>query len=243
MSGALLLDERMVSAQPSLVRAFGLTNAVVLQQIHWHHVYGDGTEHDGHAWFPITYAGLAGELGLSAEQVRRAVEYLEGEELLISCQPEGRASRRKWYRVNRAHPQIPEVANPPDRKRRTRQMGTGESAASSTSQPPEPEPPTDKPSKQRARFLEFDALVEAFGTPGTREEESFYAKTARSLKAQGKTPAEIVERGRIARQRHETCTVNVLLTRWSNFAPRPGRAAGSTWEDVAARDQERTNGQ
>jgi hypothetical protein len=238
MSGALLLDERMVSAQPSLVRAFGLTNAVVLQQVHWHHVYGDGIEHDGHAWFPVTYAGLAEELGLSAEQVRRAVEYLEGEELLISCQPEGRTSRRKWYRVNRAHPQIPEVANPPDRKRRTRQMGTGESAASSTSQPSEPEAATDKPSKPRARFLEYDALVEAFGVPGTREEEAFYAKTARSLKAQGKPPTEIVDRGKRARARHETCTVNVLLTRWSNFAPPRGQTPGSTLDDVATRDRE-----
>jgi len=102
------------------------------------------------------------------------------------------------------------------------------------------DPQTPTPSDQeraRPRFLEYDALVEAFGEPGTKEEAGFYAKVARGLQRNGKAPVEIEERGKRARDRHPDCTVNILLTRWSNFAPR-GPAPGSTLDDVAQRDLE-----
>lgn len=114
------------------------------------------------------------------------------------------------------------------------------SAASSdvTQENPTGEPKGGKP--RRARFVEYDALMEVWGSPDmTREEQAFFAKTARSLKAQGKSPSEIIERGRRARARHPDCTVNVLLTRWSNFAPPNARRGGSTWDDVARADRER----
>lgn len=138
MSGSgLLLDERMVSAQPSLVRALGLTRAVVLQQINWHLRAADhGIEHQGHEWFPITLADLAAEIGLTADVVRRAVEALERDEIVLSCQPEGHQSRRKWYRIDYDHtvlsvPSV-QVAKLPLQKRRNSHFPSGETATSSS---------------------------------------------------------------------------------------------------------------
>lgn len=97
--------------------------------------------------------------------------------------------------------------------------------------------PIEKVSARRPRFPEFDALVAVWGEPGTREEAAFYARTARSLAGQGKTPEEIIERGTLARRRHEQCTVNVLLTRWSQFAPK--ERPRSKFDAVAAADRGR----
>lgn len=130
MSGALLLDERMVSAQPSLVRALGLTKAVVLQQIHWNMVYGHGQVHDEHEWFPITMADLAGEIGVTRDVVRRAIEAMEQDGILLSCQPEGRVSRRKWYRIDRTHATFTGDSDPPTPNGRLSPIGMGEAAHS-----------------------------------------------------------------------------------------------------------------
>ena len=98
-----LLDERVVVAQPSLIRAVGLYVAVVVQQVHYHVVYGhDVVERDGEQWWPVTIASFADELGLTFDQMRRGLEAAERAGVLISCQPEKRTSRRKWYRVDRA---------------------------------------------------------------------------------------------------------------------------------------------
>ena len=120
-TNGLLLDERVVAVQPSLVRAIGLTKAVVLQQLHWHlGAAGHGREHAGEVWFPITQTVLAEETGLTAQVVRRALEALEQEGIVLSIQPEGRQSRRKWYRIDLAHDRFVQVAKPPDGKGRNR---------------------------------------------------------------------------------------------------------------------------
>ena len=236
MTAGLLLHERTLVAQPSLVRALGLREAFVVQQLFWHLGVDHGVEHDGHTWFPVTYTVLAAEMGLSVDAVRRSIETLEGRGVVMSCQPEGRSSRRKWYRVVTDHAVFVQLADMPDQEPRSgvdASSGSGVDAASSTSK-------TTKrsASRPRVRFLEFDALVEAFGEPGTREEAKFYAKVARSLMQQGKSPSEISDRGKRARARHPDCTVNVLLTRWSNFAPPGARRAGGSFDDVAQRDLE-----
>lgn len=101
----LLLTERVLNVQPSLVRAVGLTKAVVLQQVQWHLTDAEhGEEYDGETWFPVTQAALAGETGLTEDVVHRALAALVEGGLLLSVQPEGWSSRRKWYRIDYDHP-------------------------------------------------------------------------------------------------------------------------------------------
>jgi hypothetical protein len=128
---AALLGGRPVVVTPQLVRiaSGSVTRAAVLQQIHWHRNEAKNDpavlEHDGQWWVAITYVDLGGELGLSAEQVRRSIEWLERPRdkdgnalmpLLLSVQPEN-YYRRKWYRLNEDHPELSDSSN-----RRNRQM-------------------------------------------------------------------------------------------------------------------------
>lgn len=108
-----LFDERVVAVQPSLVRAVGsVSTAAVLQQIHYHaqagHTKGEG-------WVVRTYAELGQEIGLSCEQIRRAVGKLEEMGVVESCQPEGHV-RRKWYRIVHGAPALSETSNRQNRR-------------------------------------------------------------------------------------------------------------------------------
>jgi hypothetical protein len=98
-----LLDERSVAVQPSLVRALGITRAIVLQQIHWHSREHHGEElSDGNEWVALPLAKFSDETGLSIDSVRKAVRDLEERAVILSTQPEGYV-RTKWYRVNLGH--------------------------------------------------------------------------------------------------------------------------------------------
>jgi hypothetical protein len=131
----LLLTERVLTAQPSLVRALGLTKAVVLQQIQWHLTDAEhGAEHDGEWWYAITQAALADETGLTEDVVHRAIGALGDDGLLLSVQPEGWSSRRKWYRIDYDHPTL-HSAESRDGKPRNGGMPSRESAASSSTKP------------------------------------------------------------------------------------------------------------
>lgn len=102
---AVLLDERVVAVQPALVRTFGLTCAVVLQQIHWHSRTPAAEEFDGHKWVRLPYEQFANETGLTQRVVRGAVEKLEGANVVLSCQPEV-WDRTKWYRIDHTNVQL-----------------------------------------------------------------------------------------------------------------------------------------
>jgi hypothetical protein len=66
-----LLNERVVTIQPSLVRALGnLNKAAVLQQIHWHDKTRDGS------WVKIGARELGEEIGLSESQINYALGQL-----------------------------------------------------------------------------------------------------------------------------------------------------------------------
>lgn len=188
---------------------------------------------------------LADYADLSIDQVRRHLRALESEGVLVT-EANGGGTRKtpadrrpNLYRIVMSDP-APVQGRLDERPR----ADDGHDPAPTTERPRadaggtvlEPsEEPSDAAKPRRPRFVEFDALMEVWGTPDmTREESAFFAKVARSLKDQGKSPAEIIERGKRARKRHPDCTVNILLTRWSNFAP-PHSRGGGTWEDVDAR--------
>lgn len=130
----LLFNERVVAVQPSLVRAVGsMTGAAVLQQIHYHSQAGDTSPFEGHEWVVRTYAELGSEIGLSEDQVRRAVVKQEAAGLIETCQPEGHV-RTKWYRVVTEHAALSESSNRQNRglEPAGSRDATGDSAASSS---------------------------------------------------------------------------------------------------------------
>lgn len=206
--------------------------------------------------FWMAQANLNSKARLGERAVREAITSLVDAGFIEPCEPEmldpkvrakaGRPTRWRFLfpdaavvfesrkRPSRTPARNAGVADQNAGDPRQQMPGTPAPGADVTQENPSTEP---KGAKPRERFAEFDALVEAFGGPGTKEEAGFYAKVARGLKANGKTPAEIADRGKRARSRHPECTVNILLTRWSNFAPR-GPAPGSTLDDVAQRDLE-----
>lgn len=222
-----------------------------------HHAIADSVNDQNDNEFWMAQENLADKARLSPRAVREAVtalldggyiEPIDGEML----DPERRRkagrptrwrflfpddaaivyeTRKRRTSARRADPTPAPCADPTSAET----ADPSEPSADVTQENPSPEPKGGKP---RPRFEEFDALVEVWGDPsvnGTREEAAFFAKVARSLKAQGKSPSEIVERGKRARDRHPDCTVNVLLTRWSSFAPPNSRRTGGAWEDLEVR--------
>lgn len=98
-----LLDERIVTVQPSLVRAVGLTCAVVLQQIHWHLGAGHGEElDDGATYAPLPLKDFEDETGLTRDQIRKALRVLEELAVVKAASPGG-YDRTKWYSVDYQH--------------------------------------------------------------------------------------------------------------------------------------------
>jgi hypothetical protein len=97
MSG-LLVDERCIVIQPSLIRRLGnMHDAAILQQLHYWMPRATST-YDGQRWVYKTYDQWGDEVGLTAKQVRQAIARLEGAGVVASCQPEA-WQRRKWYRI------------------------------------------------------------------------------------------------------------------------------------------------
>lgn len=192
----------------------------------------DEADDDGTNAYP-SLRRIAHKARVAVGTASAAVERLEAMGALLVQRPEktGRGHHNR-YTVILGNVSTPEPLLDEER------AGTRGNARPKADTDPLTPTPLDQERAPRPRFEEFDALVEAFGKPDLREEEAFYAKVARSLKAQGKTPDEIIDRGKRARARHPECTVNVLLTRWTNYGPPRGHAPGSTWDDVAARDAE-----
>lgn len=183
----LLLQERVITAQPSLVKALGLAGAVVLQQMHWHMDTADhGVEHDGHTWYPVTQEALAKELGLSREQVQRAVASLEADGLVESCQPEGRASRRKWHRIVYSHPRL----NPDCAESHNGVCGSAQSQRAESHTPPllDVEATRDERAKEEAQLeQDFDAAWAEYPRKTARKRalRAYIAARRKGVTAQG----------------------------------------------------------
>ena len=103
----VLFDERPLVLLPSLAKAVGVDQAIVLQQLHYYLVNPKcGHEHDGHRWIFNTYEDWQAQdfPFWPAYRVGQNFRRLEQRRLLISCQPEsyadGVGNRRKYYRIN-----------------------------------------------------------------------------------------------------------------------------------------------
>lgn len=100
----LLLDERPVVLQPSLIAALGFEMATVLQQVHWYlQNPKSGREIDGEKWIYNSYKQWReNDFPFWTEQtVQKWFLKLEKKGLLVSCQPnKDDWDRTKHYRID-----------------------------------------------------------------------------------------------------------------------------------------------
>ena len=103
MKSPALISERTISFQPSLAKLIGLPEAVAVQQIKFAlSAPRSGRNIDGHKWVWNTYEDWQSDFFpfWSIRTIRRAFLDLERRGLIVSCQPDGYTSRRKYYRLN-----------------------------------------------------------------------------------------------------------------------------------------------
>ena len=101
----LLFDDRPLILLPMLATAIGVNEALVLHQVHFLlKLQAGGRIIDGEKWIWNSYEEWRREHFpfFSIRTLRRAIESLEKSRLLMSCQPDGRKSRRKYYRIDYA---------------------------------------------------------------------------------------------------------------------------------------------
>jgi len=100
----LLIDDEPLQVLPKLAVAIGLDEAIVVQQLHYwlNPKRKSGKIIDGRRWVYNTYAEWR-ETNFpfwSEIHIKRIFLILEKCGIIVSCQPEGRFSRRKYYRLN-----------------------------------------------------------------------------------------------------------------------------------------------
>lgn len=102
----LLIDDEPLQVLPRLAVAMGLDEAIVIQQLHYwlNPRRKSGKVIGGKRWIYNTYKEWR-ETNFpfwSEIHIKRLFLNLEKAGVIVSCQPEGRMSRRKYYRLNDA---------------------------------------------------------------------------------------------------------------------------------------------
>lgn len=101
----LLEHDHFIKVLPKLAVAMGLDEALIIQHLHFCcNSPNSGKIIDGHRWVFNTYEQWQKDHfpWWSVIHIRRLFSFLENIGMIISCQPEGRFSRRKYYRLNQA---------------------------------------------------------------------------------------------------------------------------------------------
>lgn len=99
----LLINEPPLQVLPSLARAIGLNEAIVLQQLHYLLLDpAHGKRIAEHRWiFNTVEQWIVGYFPFWRVRTMKTIfTNLAKKNLIITCQPEGRISRRKYYRIN-----------------------------------------------------------------------------------------------------------------------------------------------
>jgi len=99
----LFPDDLPVVASRYMAEEIGLDNAVILQQLHFLlRNKRNGKLIEGKRWIYNTYEQWIEDHfpWMSLMTIRRRFRQLETEGWIESCQPEGRISRRKYYRLS-----------------------------------------------------------------------------------------------------------------------------------------------
>lgn len=99
----MLLDERPLVLLPSLAKAVGAYGAIALQQLHFHLANpSNGKVLNGERWIFKRYDDWQKDdfPFWSIDQLQRIFWALQKKGLIVSCQPEGRSTRIKYYRID-----------------------------------------------------------------------------------------------------------------------------------------------
>jgi len=99
----MLMDQYPLVLFPALAQAVGVTEAIALQQLHFHLTgSNNGREHEGEQYIFKTYKDWQKDdfPFLSTYQIQRIFLKLQKMKLIVSCQPESRDNRRKYYRID-----------------------------------------------------------------------------------------------------------------------------------------------
>jgi hypothetical protein len=98
-----LIQEPVITLLPSLAISLGVEMALIVQQISFlHSLKAGGRDHDGHHWIWNTYESWQKDHfpWWSVRVVKAYFQELERLGVVISCQPDGKVSRKKYYRLN-----------------------------------------------------------------------------------------------------------------------------------------------
>jgi hypothetical protein len=103
--GSMLIDDEPMLVLPKLAMAIGLDEAIVVQQLHFWLKPSNrsGRMINGEKWIFNTYEQWQQHFPWwSIIHLKRIFGFLEKTGIVLSCQPEGGISRRKYYRLNQA---------------------------------------------------------------------------------------------------------------------------------------------
>lgn len=118
-----LIEDYPLLVLPKLACAIGLEQAIVIQQLHWLFKRTEnGKVIGGERWIFNTSEQWREKYFpfWSIATIKRIFQNLERMGLIISCQPEGKISRRKYYRLNRGGIQLLRTGKLMKPKRRSR---------------------------------------------------------------------------------------------------------------------------
>lgn len=236
----LLHDEKSIVLQPEMVRRLGnLTDAAVLQQLNYWMPHAK-VEHAGQRWVYKTYENWAKEIGVTGQQVRRAMERLEALGVVVSCTPRGRT---KHYAINYEHVML-DGASSPDSYQADSPDDGADSPDDQASSPTYKDlhetreeillaaTPKEKPER---RDELFEAVATACGIDWTnvtktgRGQLNAATKELRDINA---TPQQVEGRATAYRKQYPTMplTPSALVKHWASLddLSKPRRA--SAWE-------------
>lgn len=171
---SLLLDERAVVVQPSLVRRLGIIEAALVQQLHYWAQRATRL-HDGHSWVYKTYQDWSEEIGVSAKAARGALDRLRRDGIVVAIQnPADPRDRTLWWRIDHA---VLEPSGPSAPQGSSTASEGGPAATEGSSRAPVPSPAS-----------------QAQTETGRPEKTSEIARARKPVTYQGKSvPAEVVD--------------------------------------------------
>lgn len=99
---SLLIAEPPLQVLPTLATAIGLREAIVIQQMYWLISSEKGEYIDGEQWINLTYEEWVERYFpfFTVDILKKLMISLQERFLVISCQPQGILSRKKYYRLN-----------------------------------------------------------------------------------------------------------------------------------------------
>ncbi|MDP9372522.1 MAG: hypothetical protein M3Q65_08745, partial [Chloroflexota bacterium] len=106
-TSALLINESPLQVLPTLARAVGLSEAIVLQQLHYW-LQRTPHEHDRRPWVVFTYEQWRAQFPWwSLRTLKTLLPELEARGLILTANYNRHATdRTKWYTINYDHPYL-----------------------------------------------------------------------------------------------------------------------------------------